>query len=470
MGRSLVAVAGVVMVVFVLLVRPQEFAPALQAFSLLDAVTAMAAFGVFVDVALGKQRPPWTPQGPWLAGFLAWCFLVTVRRLGLPGLAVAWEAVGLSAIFMITIVAAAGTFVRWRAVASALVVVGTLIACVCIHQAQQPAECIAIDTSSLGGERSGEGTPDGRPCDNEYVCEASGKPRTAYACEKVGLFDTFTEGQRVRWRGTLGDPNELALLLAVIMPLAFALAGVARGKWVRAVVAGAVGLALACIALTGSRGGQLVVITVFGAYFVRRYGVRGLVLGAILALPVVLFGGRAGEEADSSSLERIGLLGEGMDMIRAYPVLGVGVSQFTDHAFGAMTAHNSYVLAAAELGLPGCLLWTMLVYASVKIPWEVATRPVAALEALDPRFRPMARALVVAFAGILVGVFFLSFCYKAVLFVYFGLSGALFVAVKQTCPDFDVRISAKEVALVAAADGVLLAFVFAYSRWQMSRA
>ncbi len=235
-------------------------------------------------------------------------------------------------------------------------------------------------------------------------------------------------------------------------------------------MAGAVALALACVVLTGSRGGQLVVLTVFGAYFVRRYGYKGVVLGAIFALPVLLFGGRAGEEADSSSLERVDLLYEGMDMIREYRVLGVGVSQFTDHAFGAMTAHNSYVLAAAELGLPGCLLWSMLVYSSVKIPWAIASRPLASPGALDPRFRPLARALFVAFAGILVGVFFLSFCYKAVLFVYFGLSGALFVAVKQACPAFDVRISGREVALVAVADAALLVFVFVYSRWQMSHA
>ncbi len=209
------------------------------------------------------------------------------------------------------------------------------------------------------------------------------------------------------------------------------------------------------------------VLTVFKAIFVRRYGHRGILLGAMFALPVLLFGGRAGEEADSSSLERIGLLYEGMDMIRAYPVLGVGVSQFMDHAFGAMTAHNSYVLAAAELGLPGCLLWTMLVYVSVKIPWVLAMRPPVGL---DPRFRPMALALVVAFAGILVGVFFLSFCYKAVLFVYFGLSGALFAAARAECPEFDVRVSAREVFRVATADAILLAFVFVYSRWQMGRA
>jgi hypothetical protein len=462
-----VALFGVLMVVFVLLVRPQEFIPALQAFSLLNAVTAITVLGIAFELLAGRQSPPWTPQSPWLVAFIAWCFFVTVRRLGLDGLSVAWENVGLSAIFMIVVTASAGTFPRWRTLASVLVAVGTLIACVCIHQAQQPAECIALDTSSIGGERSGEGKADGRPCDNEYICEAQGKPRTSYACEKVGLFETFTEGQRVRWRGTLGDPNELALLLGAVMPLAFALSSTAKRKWVTALVAAVLGIALWCVVLTGSRGGQLVVMTVFGAYFVRHFGYKGLILGAIFALPVLAFGGRSGEEADSSSLERIGLLYEGMDMIRAYPVLGVGVNQFMDHAFGAMTAHNSYVLAAAELGLPGCLLWTMLVYASVKIPWVVATRPPAGL---DPRFRPLALALCVAFGGMLVGVFFLSFCYKAVLFVYFGLSGALFVAVKRSCDDFDVRVSLREVARVAVADVAVLVFVFVYSRWQMNHA
>jgi O-antigen ligase len=466
-----VGLVGVLLVVFVLLVRPQEFVPALQAFSVLNAVTALTVFCVaFETVILGKLRPPWTPQVPWLVGFIAWCFLVTVVRLGPAGFTVVWEAVGLSAIFMMTVVAAAGTLLRWRIVAVVLIAVGALISCVCVHQAQQPAECIAIDTSSTGGERSGEGTSDGRACDNEYICEAQGKPHTAYACEKVGLAGTFTEGLRVRWRGTLGDPNELALLLGALMPLAFAVAGIAGRRTVTAAVTGVVGLSLWCVVLTGSRGGQLVVLTVFGAYFVRRYGLRGVLMGAIFALPVMLFGGRAGEEADSSSLERIGLLYEGMDMIRAYPVLGVGVSQFTDHAFGAMTAHNSYVLAAAELGLPGCLLWSMLVYVSIKIAWQVAASPPESLDALDPRFRPLARALFVAFLGILVGIFFLSFCYKAVLFVYFGLSGALFVAVRQVCPDFDVRVSAREIAWVAGADAALLVFVFVYSRWQMSHA
>jgi hypothetical protein len=463
-----VAIAGAVLLVFVLLVRPQEFVPALQPLSLLNLCTAIAVLGILIELALSTSpRAPWTPQLPWLGAFLAWCFLVTVRRIGSEGLTVVWEFVGLSAIFMLVVAFAACSFARWRALAALLVAIGVFLSCTCIHQAQQPAQCIAIDTSSPEGERSGEGTPDGRECDNAYVCEQEGKARVAYACEKVGLFDTFTEGRRVRWRGTLGDPNELALALGAFMPLTLAFASTSRRAWARLAAVVVLGLLLVTVVLSGSRGGQLVVLTVFAVYFVRRYGVRGAFVAAALALPVLLLGGRSGEEAESSSLERIDLLYEGMDMIRAYPVLGVGTGQFTDHAFNGMTAHNSYVLAAAELGLPGSVLWMMLVYTSIKIPWVVATRPPPEL---DPRVRAFALALVVALAGMLVGVFFLSFCYKAIFFVFFGLSGALYGLVRRACADFDVRVSLREVARVAAIDAAVLVFVLVYSHVKGARA
>jgi general stress protein CsbA len=456
-----VALIGALLLVVVLLVRPQEFIPALQSLSVLNAVAALAALGIALELALGKKSSLWTPQLPWLAGFVGWCFLVTVRRLGREGLVVAWEFVGLSAVFMVVVAFAIRTTAHWRAIAASLVVVAVLIAATCTHQSTQQAECIAIDTSSVGGERSGEGVSDGRSCDNAFVCENGGKAHTAYACEKIGLFGTFTEGRRVRWRGTLGDPNELALLLGTTMPLVFAFAASSTKKgWATIAATVVLGVMLVCVVLTGSRGGQLVVTTVFGVYFVRRYGFRGALAGALLALPVLLFGGRSGEEAESSSLERIDLLYEGMDMIRAYPVLGVGAGQFVDHAWNGITAHNSYVLAAAELGLPGSLLWTMLVYASMKIPWVVATRPPPGV---DPGFRALAFALCVAFAGMLVGVFFLSFCYKAVLFIFFGLSAAMYRVVRNACPDFELVVSPKEIARVAVADAAILAFVLLYS-------
>lgn len=453
------AIAGTLLLVFVSLLRPQEFVPALQPLSILNLCAAIAAAGLVLELALGKQRPPSTPQLPWLGAFVVWCLAVTAVRAGSAGFTVAWDFVGLSTIFMLLVAFAARTWARYRALAAMLIGIGAILCCVCIHQAMQPSECIVMDNSG-DMEHAGEGTPDGRSCEGTWDCERDGKPHTDYECEKVGLFGTFTTGGRVRWRGTLADPNELAVALGAILPFAFAFASVARKFWVHVLTVVVLGLSLVTVILTSSRGGQLVVLTVFGFYFVRRYGWKGLLVGAVVAAPVLLFGGRSGEEADSSELERIDLLYEGMDMIRAHPLIGVGVGQFIDNVPTGQTAHNAYVLACSELGFPGSLLWMMLVYTSIKIPWTVMTRPP---EGLDPRVVPFALALFVSFAGTLVGIFFLSFCYKAFLFIYFGLSGALYGLVRRSCPEFEVRVAPGEVARVLVADVAVLAFVLVFS-------
>jgi O-antigen ligase len=454
-----VAIAGTLLLVFVSLLRPQEFIAALRPLSLLNLCATIAVVGLAFELALGKQRAPSTPQLPWLAAFILWGLLVTVPRTGTEGLTATWDHVGLSTIFMLLVAFSARTWGRLRSVSAMLLGVGALLCCVCIHQAMQPSECIVMD-SSAGNDHAGEGAPDGRSCDSAWECERNGKAHTDYACEKVGLFGTFSTGKRVRWRGTLADPNEVAVALAAIMPLSFAFAAVARRFWVSVVAVVILGLTIVTVIHTSSRGGQLVVLTVFGLYFVRRYGWKGLLVGAVVAAPVLLFGGRSGEEAESSEVERLDLLYEGMDMIRAHPFIGVGIGQFVENVPTGQTAHNSYVLACSELGFPGSLLWLMLVYTSMKIPWTVLSRPPAGL---DARVLPFALALVASFAGILVGILFLSFCYKAFLFIYFGMSGALYGVVRRSCPEFEVRVAPKEIARVLVAEVVLLAFVLVFS-------
>ena len=42
-------------------------------------------------------------------------------------------------------------------------------------------------------------------------CHEGGEPGAIYRCERVGLFGTVSVGEgRVRYRGVLKDPNELA--------------------------------------------------------------------------------------------------------------------------------------------------------------------------------------------------------------------------------------------------------------------
>ena len=111
--------------------------------------------------------------------------------------------------------------------------------------------------------------------------------------------------------------------------------------------------------------------------------------------------------------------------------------------------------------MPGSFLWSGLVYISMKIPYQIAKNPPPAL---DPRVPPFAYALLVSFAGTLVGIFFLSFCYKQMLFIYFGLSGALFGIARTASPSFNVTVGKKEIMWLAILDCVLLAAIFVYSR------
>ena len=456
---------GALLLVFLVYVRPQEFIPALDALPLLNGVVALAVVGISAELAMGRTSSAWSPQVPFALALLAWCYLVTLICVGRDGLEHTNRSILFSALFMSIVMYGARSYSRLRAIAAFLLGIALFLGVVSSYQSLGQKECILLDMSTPDADGT-RGTPDGRACEAGYLCEkeaeaAGGDPSAQYACERMGLFGTFTIEGRVRWRGTLGDPNELALSLGAAIAFAFAFHATTRSVLRHLVLAVALAVTLYSVVLTGSRGGVLVMLTVFGVYFVRRYGAKGIVLGAVFALPILLFGGRGGAQADASTLERLDLLYRGMDLIREHPLVGVGQGQFIEHSLGRLTAHNSYVLSAAELGVPGMLLWTMLVYVSIKIPFVVATRPPPGI---DPRLVPFATALVVSYAGILVGVFFLSFCYHPMLFIYFGLSGALFGAVKQRCPEFRLAIVPKEAFVLAGVDVALLVVLFVYTR------
>ena len=76
-------------------------------------------------------------------------------------------------------------------------------------------------------------------------------------------------------------------------------------------------------------------------------------------------------------------------------------------------------------------------------------------------------ALLAAFAGLVVGIFFLSFAYHYVLWIYLGLAGALYSAVRTHDPSFRVRFGLVDLAIVAAANAGILASVYLYTRWAL---
>lgn len=456
------AIFGALLLVFVVYIRPQEFIPELASLALLNVATGLTVVGVAIDLGRRRIRDLATPQWPWLIGFAGWCVLASFVKLGSAATDELKTTLLFPIVFMLVIMWAARSFGRFRALATLLVLIALWLSTVCAYQGSTGFQCIelAIDPETGAAYHDESlGTPDGRSCEDRHECEKEGKGGE-YVCEKPGLFHTFTVGHgRVRWRGTLADPNELSLAIGCGIAFVFAMHARARRAIRHVLLAMALAVAVYCVIRTSSRGGVLVLLVIFGVYFYRRFGGKGLLIAAVCSLPLILLGGRSGEEAEASATERIGALYEGIDFFKSSPLFGLGLGEFARNYF--ITAHNSYLLAASELGLPGMWLWSMLMYVSMKIAYVVGH---GTKRGVDANLVPFAFALLVAFSGMLIGIFFLSMTYHPLVFIYFGLAGALFGAARQTVPNLQIKVSGKEMAYVLGVDVAILTWLFVYTR------
>lgn len=460
------AIPGIAALVVLIYARPQEFFEGLRAVPLLYVFLGLALFGGALDFCVGNLRLRSTPQLPWVVLLFFWSAPTVLLRA--PGAALTALSGFAISITLYLLIAHGTQSIRALNAISGVVLAMVLVVCgVGIEQGLSPLQCVVLDSSTRG--ETTQGRPDGRACETPRSCySGDAEPGADYACERGGLLGTTSVGGgRVRYRGVLQDPNELALAGGIGIPLGIAFGrGRSRKLARRAVTLLTLALVLVCVVLTGSRGGQLVVLSVLGAYFIGRFGPVGTVLATVVTAPVVLLGGRSGTEASSSTFERLDCWAEALSIWRSHPVFGVGLDQFGHYNY--MTAHNSYLLALAELGLPGMLLFGVVVHLSVKIPWSVlrdpAFGPDGANRAQASVVRPVAMALLAAFAGLVVGIFFLSFTYHYVLWIYIGLSGALYSAVRAHQPSFRVRVGIPDLALVGALGCSVIVCVHLYTR------
>jgi hypothetical protein len=420
---------GLCSLLFFLYLRPQEAITALQALPMLNLCAALGALGLVIDLRLGRAQVHLVPGLRWALLLAAWGLLATGAKAGGAAASSAATRIMIPWIVFLLIAHGVTSFRGLQVVFATVLALGMSIAAIGVHQAQQPFGCFQVKDAWADREMAG-GKYDGRPCDTNRDCLlGDAEPGSDYMCERPGILGTASIGHgRVRYRGVLQDPNELAMAISIVIPFAIGFWERRRVALRAVLAASAVALVGLCTVYTQSRGGQLVYLTVLGAYFVRRFGfLAGGIVGAMAAVPVLLLGGRSGSEADSSAIERTEALYAGIDMIRESPLLGVGISGFADHHY--ITAHNSYLLSVAEMGFPGFFLWSSLLYLSVKTLVVALRRYADRPEARQATIWAM--ALIASFGGLFVGIFFLSFSYHVVLFIYLGLCGAFYQACRR---------------------------------------
>jgi putative inorganic carbon (HCO3(-)) transporter len=172
--------------------------------------------------------------------------------------------------------------------------------------------------------------------------------------------DVIGQLTRIRGAGFLSDPNDLAQILLIALPLAFIAWRRGRVLTNFFVVLVPALLLLWTTYLTHSRGGLLALAAVALLASRKKLGTpASTALAAVFILGMLALdftGGRGISAADGA--DRLEAWANGLEMFKSAPLFGIGFNSFTD--LYEITAHNSFVLCLAELGLLGSTLWVAL--------------------------------------------------------------------------------------------------------------
>jgi len=378
--------------IVVLVLRPAEFYPALEAIQPAKLISFVAILSWLITKLLhGDLRVSRAPHGKWILALAAGILLSTIMS--------SWPSASLELF--------TAHFVK------VLLMYGLLV-----HVVNTKANAVRLHLT-LG------------------LCTV-GLALYAIRQRIAGL--ATIEGVRAGFgQGLLGDPNDLALVLLMYIPMfaeqALGTRGIRRLSWSLPLA-----ILVTGILVTVSRGGMLGLMAALALTFYDRgrLSVRLLAAPAIAATLIGLLvlaglndrssGSFTPGEIDLSAQSRLDSWESGIRMTIHNPVFGVGFGQFADNHsrysqnplfWGVRDAHNSFIKAAGETGLVGFIPFMALVILTFRIAFRLRKAEV-------PEDRPIERAvrrsLFPSMAGFCVAAFFLSQCWSWFFFIILAQS------------------------------------------------
>ncbi len=259
--------------------------------------------------------------------------------------------------------------------------------------------------------------------------------------------------------GLAANPNDLALMLNLIIPIAAAMLIGTRHLGLRAIAAIAILLCAAGVIVTFSRAGFLTLSAtgvMLLAVLVRRRsaGAAALLVTVALVAPVLMpdaYFERLSTITNIEADETGSAQGRWEDAIAATsfvarnPIVGAGIGNdlvaLNDYRERATfrSVHNAYLQYAVDLGLPGLLLFLWL-----HITCFRGVRRLERRAQHDPEFRslgPLAAGIQVSLVTFFVAAMFHPIAYQFYFFTIAGLAVALKNTATMTAADATVRPS-----------------------------
>ncbi len=226
---------------------------------------------------------------------------------------------------------------------------------------------------------------------------------------------------RIRWHGVFNDPNDLGLVLVLVVP--FLLDMLLRCQFILPLLS----LPLISFAIyhTNSRGTVLAGLVAIGSYFIFRYrSAYGAIAGGLIAVALFLLGPSrmsSVSATEGSAYGRIEAWHEAFQMFKANSFFGIGQGMFTD--YHALTAHNSFVLVFAELGFVGLFFFTSIFYFPYHWLWGNFFNKGNML--LSNEDIGLVSAAYAGLTGMIAAMFFISRSYIPLPFMMVALVSAL---------------------------------------------
>src|SRR6185437_1905469 len=269
------------------------------------------------------------------------------------------------------------------------------------------------------------------------------------------------------------DANDIGVLLLIGLGLCLLLfrTSKALGKLCTSIVLVGIGVAMA---RSGSRGGFIglgcvllaFIVSLKHVHFARRISIVGLIAFSLFfAAPAGYWKQMSTITAPkddynwSSAQGRRELAIRGMGYMMSYPIFGIGAGNFgraelTISPLAGQTgiresaAHNTYVQAGAEMGVPGFMLFIVLTLGGIVVPWRLRRKIPPSWRSGSPDEQFLFQAamyLPLAAIGFAVPAYFVSFAYADPVYILAAMAVSLTccVAAKTRLPRGDARPAAR---------------------------